>query len=735
MKPTPLRASADLAITTAAAPNPAQWYFTGQHVASHKLVASPARTFPDFIQQFVCLPVPLSITCAEYHALEDAEKKKFKLVRYFVACTFPSSQWEGRKLEHAQACVLLILDIDSHEDAKRFVENPGLLVELLRKFNFAAFQTISSTPENPRLRIMVEASEISVEKYPDAVLTIASLLGLSEVTPESLRATQPMFPMVAFSDQDDFWNAAPVPVTHYDGRAFAVEDISTDSADFPPLSSGNKPVTTPRSTGNALDDYLLNYEPPDPRHTIKIVEGMLKCIDADCSRDDWLEIAAALQHQFGSTDPDEAYALFDKWSATGIKYEDEKDTATVWKSFSEPPKDRPLVKIGTIIKRAKDGVWIRPASSHTTDGTGPLDFSTAVTIFDLLETPPDPQDTLLGNRLLCRGGTLLFVGPSGIGKSSSSMQQDICWALGREAFGITPARPLRILTIQAENDRGDLHEMASGVVHGVANDLTEEERKLLKNNLRYLTVTAALGDNFLVLLDRVLTARPCDLVRVDPLFAFYGFKIEDTEQLSRFLRAGLNPILQKHSCALILCHHTPKITNRDSSAWSATDYSYAGAGGAELTNWARAILVIDATAIPGTYKWIAAKRGSRIGWRDGLDKKEFIRFYQHSRREDVICWEDANPDDVAAADNIKRAKQRACSVDPVLLIEAIVPPSAPIEKNALIAEVNSKGAGITSIRTALTRLLSADEPQFFEHREKRPKTNERRLIARFPQAA
>jgi hypothetical protein len=219
------------------------------------------------------------------------------------------------------------------------------------------------------------------------------------------------------------------------------------------------------------------------------------------------------------------------------------------------------------------------------------------------------------------------------------------------------------------------------------------------------------------------------------LFAFYGFKIEDTEQLSRFLRAGLNPILQKHSCALILCHHTPKITNRDSSAWSATDYSYAGAGGAELTNWARAILVIDATAVPGTYKWIAAKRGGRIGWRDDLDRKEFIRFYRHSRDENVICWEDANPDDVAAADNLKRAKKRTCAVDPVPLIESYVPQSTPIEKNELLAKVNSKGAGKGSTHEALARLLSADEPQFFEHREKRSKTNERRLIARFPQAA
>lgn len=389
----------------------------------------------------------------------------------------------------------------------------------------------------------------------------------------------------------------------------------------------------------------------------------------------------------------------------------------------------------------QDGTTPLPdsATSHTTNGTAPEEGATycssAVTIFDLLETPPDPQDTLLGDRLLCRGGTLLFVGPSGIGKSSSSMQQDICWALGREAFGIKPARPLRILTIQAENDGGDLHEMASGVVYGVADDLTDDEHELLKGNLHYLTVTAALGDKFLELIDRELSARPCDLVRVDPLFAFYGAKIEDTEQLSQFLRAGLNPILQRHSCGLILCHHTPKITNRDTSAWSATDYSYAGAGGAELTNWARAILVIDATAIPGTYKWIAAKRGGRIGWRDDLDKKEFVRFYQHSRREDVICWEDANPDDVAAADNLKRAKQRAAAVDPVPLIEGIVPLSAPIEKNELLAKVNSKGAGKGSARTALALLLAEDEPRFFEHREKRPKTNERKLIARFPQAS
>jgi len=38
------------------------------------------------------------------------------------------------------------------------------------------------------------------------------------------------------------------------------------------------------------------------------------------------------------------------------------------------------------------------------------------------------------------GGGLLLVGPTGIGKSSLSMQDMILWALGRESFEIFPTR-------------------------------------------------------------------------------------------------------------------------------------------------------------------------------------------------------------------------------------------------------------------------------------------------------
>lgn len=59
---------------------------------------------------------------------------------------------------------------------------------------------------------------------------------------------------------------------------------------------------------------------------------------------------------------------------------------------------------------------------------------------------------------------MLLVGPAGVGKSTLQMQASLCWGIGREFFGIHPARPLKSLHIQSENDHGDLAEMRDGVL-------------------------------------------------------------------------------------------------------------------------------------------------------------------------------------------------------------------------------------------------------------------------------
>jgi len=302
-------------------------YFTGKSVTSHTLVKSPANTFRDFIQQFINLPVPLSVTYAEYHAMSKKERANAKLVGYVVPCTFDRSPWEGRRIENARPCNLIILDIDDADDARRFVENPSLLVEALGKFNFAAYQTISSTPLFPRIRVIVEADNIPVERYPDAALTVGQLLGLPKVTRESAIVCQPMFRPTVFADQDPELEH-PVLVMHFGGRSCKPDDISTAFFQFPVAG---------------VD--------------LAQIEEALTFIDADCSRPLWLEIAAALKHQFGALQDDEAFTLFDTWSATGTKYEDEKDTGTVWKSFQEQAKGRKPVTIRSLLKRAVEGGW------------------------------------------------------------------------------------------------------------------------------------------------------------------------------------------------------------------------------------------------------------------------------------------------------------------------------------------------------------------------------------------
>jgi hypothetical protein len=345
-------------------------------------------------------------------------------------------------------------------------------------------------------------------------------------------------------------------------------------------------------------------------------------------------------------------------------------------------------------------------------------------IADLEAYEPDPRENLLGDGWLRRGGAAIFVGPSGIGKSSASMQQDIAWALGREAFGIAPARPLRILTIQSENDQADLHEMSCGVLRHF--QVTEEERQVLRENTRYVTWTQARGAVFLSKLRHAIRKYKPDLVRVDPLQGFAGCKIEDSEQIGNFLRAGLTPILEEHGCGLIIAHHTPK--PRDARVNRiALDFAYAGAGGAEITNWARAILAIEPRGTD-IFAYHAAKRGKRIGWEDPFGYAEFTRYFRHARDPEAMHWEE-----VTDAGEIATAMASGKKDLPAALLLHI-PAHEPISRRDLLnaASVYAK-VGRNKMAETLRDMLDAKEPKVFAWKVPRPRTNPMTMIFTSPQ--
>lgn len=269
------------------------------------------------------------------------------------------------------------------------------------------------------------------------------------------------------------------------------------------------------------------------------------------------------------------------------------------------------------------------------------DLGDEIQVKHLLDFVPstDPNN-VLGNRWLCRGGSCLFVGQSGIGKSSLAMQLAILWALERPAFGICPQKPLRSLFVQAENDLGDIAEMFQGVWLGMKLPGPESPDTIrqVQNNLLVRSVTTYTGLAFCEALRRLIDYYKPDLVWLDPLLSYIGDDISKQSVCSQFLRNWLNPISQATGVIWMILHHTgkPPKDPKSKSHWKSGDYAYEGTGSSELTNWARAVCVLHRLD-ESLFELKLAKRGPRAGARDFNMNPTTSLYLRHSTQG--ICWE------------------------------------------------------------------------------------------------
>jgi len=335
-------------------------YFQGETVTG-PVKESDAKTFADVVDHLRIAPV-LGITRAAFLALDKKRRNEIKQVPFFVPATFKEAT-SKRSTEHAVHCNLIFLDIDELPDgrcpAAPFVRNPALLEQALDGFNFAAHVTASSTPQKPRMRVIVDAEAIPLIEYPRAVATIGALLGLPAITKESSVAVQPMFLPTLF--QDDPQDASVLLAHNIDGRHFAHSDIS-DSLDSYNGTNGKNGShangSKPHGVGTADSIDALEFcKAPVEGITLRIVKEALGTIDPDCVRDEWIATASALRHQFSPHQDDEAYTLFDEWSAQGSKYVSSDETLATWRSVKHSPVGRLPITIRSLFKRATDAGW------------------------------------------------------------------------------------------------------------------------------------------------------------------------------------------------------------------------------------------------------------------------------------------------------------------------------------------------------------------------------------------
>ncbi len=365
------------------------------------------------------------------------------------------------------------------------------------------------------------------------------------------------------------------------------------------------------------------------------------------------------------------------------------------------------------------------ASEYLGAQAQPLAPPAAKSLGDLKRRTADDPNELLRTGFLCRRGALLLAAPTGIGKSSFSMQAAILWALGRDCFGITPTKPLKSLLIQAENDDGDLAEMRDGVLAGMS--LTDDERQLVFENVLVVhentrTLRPFIDNTVAPLLE---THRP-DLVWIDPALAYIGSDASAQKDVSFFLRNLLNPLLTKFDCACVVVHHTNKPSKgEERGAWQAGDFAYLGSGSAEWANWARAVLAIRSVGSHSVFELRAGKRGARIGWKDAEGKTSHARLIGHATEPGVICWREASEDETPAG-KPRRAGTRED-------LSAMIPLEKPIAKTLLLDQWKDRFGNIGKGRAILDSLI-ADEI-LFEWKLKRSGTNAAKLIARKPQPA
>lgn len=378
--------------------------------------------------------------------------------------------------------------------------------------------------------------------------------------------------------------------------------------------------------------------------------NMMQILDAVERMPHWLRLVDGAAKDAGMADWRDAAVTVD--NSLAYNTQGGAIVCELLHDISEAHIVRRSTEIGTSLAKAE--VDPRKALAELAKLTTPRTSMAGVEVHSfnaLWKYEPEKDDSsLLGDRWVCKGGQLLVVGQSGIGKSSLTVQAAITWALGLPFFGIKPARALRSLFIQAENDMGDMSDIVKGVMaSAVAQSRMPHDKavKMITSNLTFVRVTAQTGQEFIEVVRHLLEAHgPVDLVFGDPLLSYIGDDISQQAVASHFLRGLCNPIAFEHGFAWVWSHHTgkPQSDSKSRAHWNSNDYAYVGLGSSELTNWARAICVLQTTKYDGIFKLLLAKRGNRAAVLDEHGHPSTDIIIKHAAKG--LHWESATlPED------------------------------------------------------------------------------------------
>lgn len=329
-------------------------YWGGSSVLTGKVRRLSASNFKELVERYINVPCQFPMTRKEFWALTDKERDAKKDSAFVCACDFMGENEASRNDANATHTVAVILDLDAGEFVKDFDENPETLAEHLYPFSFVCWRTAKYTKEKPRLKIMVDVSPCHPSNHRRILAFIAARLGLPadfKGVRESGVLSQPQYRPLQFRGED----FTAVIASRVTGIPVHLSDLPEIEPEEQELLDGR---TYACDTSESDDDFFgLAYLPVAGLKLDDIREA-LTAIDPDSVYKVWIEVAAALKHQF--TDEEEArqaYELFVEWSEKGTKFAGRRDCWSKWKSFRPYAKGRAPVTIRTLYKHAMDCGW------------------------------------------------------------------------------------------------------------------------------------------------------------------------------------------------------------------------------------------------------------------------------------------------------------------------------------------------------------------------------------------
>ena len=325
-------------------------FFGGSSARDGRVRRLQAKSWKELVERYINVPVAFPMTHAEFMA--NPERDSIKDGPWLSAVTYPYD--EGRRgNEFAEKLCLLTIDIDGGEDAKAFAASPSSVLEHLWPLNVAVYTTAKSTPDAPRLRIIVDVADCPPELLPRFITLIVKRLGLPpdfKGITESRILSQPAFRPAQWSNEP----FTAVLATRTDGVALTEADLPDEDEEVEELLGPRTFACKP----GLLDDSLGLAFLPVAGLSVDDLREALEAIDPDCDYHTWTAVCCSLRHQFTvEEDAAAAFDLFNLWSANGSKYRGEKATYAKWSSFQPYARSGAPITVRSLLKTALDTGW------------------------------------------------------------------------------------------------------------------------------------------------------------------------------------------------------------------------------------------------------------------------------------------------------------------------------------------------------------------------------------------